>query len=207
MTARVSSPRCCWFAPRHGFRPRPAVRFRRLARGRRPSASDVSAAGGAPDLTAGATANLESELAERLDSLLGIAERLAATHDRERPVPDDRRRDATGAPRRLRHDPHPASTTVSMSPRGPACTTTSRPPCPCSASARAGSARCCAPDGSAAWSDVRVDRRLRRRAVRRRRRVRGRPDRAAHPSRSGHRRPVRRDPRAARLDATATSRS
>ena len=34
---------------------------------------------------------LVSELAERLDSVLGIAERLAASHDRERAVPDDRR--------------------------------------------------------------------------------------------------------------------
>ncbi len=83
MTARVRPRDAAGSRPGTGSDPvRPSV-FRRLVAVADRSASDVSAAGGAPDLTAGATANLESELAERLDSLLGIAERLAATHDRE----------------------------------------------------------------------------------------------------------------------------
>ena len=71
MTARVR-PRDAAGA-RPGTTRRPAV-FRRLLED---DAAHADAAGTQPSL------GLESELAERLDSVLGIAERLAASHDRQ----------------------------------------------------------------------------------------------------------------------------
>ena len=73
MSARVRSRHRAGSRPERGAA-RPAL-FRRLV---------TDAERGATAATSGGAASgLESELAERLDSVLGIAEQLAATHDRQ----------------------------------------------------------------------------------------------------------------------------
>ena len=87
---------------------------------------------------------LEAELAERLDTVLGIAERLAASHDRAdlfRTIVDETKRalraDATTI--RILRDDHPRGRGLGRPPRRPG-----RGVCRSSSATRAGSARSCA---------------------------------------------------------------
>ena len=180
----------------------------RLGLPRGPVGADpAGAAGRAPIVERGRRARrdarlarLEAELAERLDTVLGIAGRLAASHDRAelfRMIVDETKRalraDATTI-RILRDDRLEVAAWAGLDRRG-------RPDgCRSSGATRAGSARSCAPARSWPSPDVRVDRELGQRALRRRPRHRRPPRRAAHPPRPGHRRAVRGDARAARLD-------
>src|SRR5262245_50791267 len=85
MSARVRSRHRAGSRPERGAA-RPAL-FRRLV-----TEADRTVADGPSSATA---SGLESELAERLDSVLGIAEQLAATHDRQaifRTIVDETRR-------------------------------------------------------------------------------------------------------------------
>ena len=107
---------------------------------------------------AAAPSSLEAELAERLDTVLGIAERLAASHDREelfRTIVDETQRalraDATTI-RILRDDRLEVAAWAGL----PDDVAAAR--CRSSAATRAGSARSCGRGRVLAWPDVRDDR-------------------------------------------------
>ena len=137
---------------------------------------------------------LEAELAERLDTVLGIAGRLAASHDRAdlfRMIVDETKRalraDATTI-RVLRDDRLEVAAWAGL----PDDAGQAR--CRSSVATRAGSARSCAPaTSSPARTSATIDRHGDERV---RRRLRGRrpPDRAADPPRPGASAPCRRSP-------------
>ena len=142
---------------------------------------------------------LEAELAERLDTVLGIAGRLAASHDRRelfRMIVDETKRvlraDATTI--RILRDDRLEIDRLGGHPRR-----RRRRSCRTSAATRAGSARSCGP--ARCWP-CRTSARTPTTGSSATRASRGRrpPDRAAHPPRPGHRRAVGGHPRAARLD-------
>ena len=115
-------------------------------------------------------------------------------------VPHDRRRDPARAPGRLRHDPDPPRRPACISRPGPGCPTTVAVALPVVRRPRGLGRR-----GAAHGSGRRLDRyphrpSLRRRALRGILEFAGDLDRAAAPSRPGHRGPVRGQRRAARLD-------
>ena len=148
--------------------------------------------------------SLEAELAERLDSVLGIAERLATSHDREelfRTIVDETKRALAG---RRHHDPHPAR----RPPRGRGLgrpVRRRRAPAPVVPQRRGLGRRGPAdrPRPGLAGRPARPEPRLR--AIRGRPRVRRQPDRAAHPPRPGHRGAGRGDAASRATGPTATS--
>ena len=152
------------------------------------------------------TQSLEAELAERLDTVLGIAGRLAArTIARSSSGRSSTRPSAPCAPTRRRSAS--CTTTASRSPPGPASPTTSPDACRSSVATRAGSARSCAPDTSWPGRTSGDDPSHGYERVRRRPRGRRPPDRAAHPPRPGASAPCRRSRASRATGRAATSRS